>query len=60
MPPSLKSGDFKVMIESAPEAIIVYNVQTFLYLNPFASERLGGDATSLGWLKRARHDRQWT
>lgn len=47
MPPSLKSGDFKAMIESAPEAIIVYNFQTFLYLNPYAAERLGGDAASL-------------
>jgi PAS domain S-box-containing protein len=35
------------MIESAPEAIIVYNFETFLYLNPFAAERLGGDAASL-------------
>ena len=47
MPPSLKSGDFKAMIESAPEAIIVYNFETFLYLNPFAAERLGADAISL-------------
>ena len=47
MPPSLKSGDFKAMIESAPEAIIVYNFETFLYLNPFAAERLGADAASL-------------
>ena len=35
------------MIESAPEAIIVYNFETFLYLNPFASERLDADAASL-------------
>jgi len=47
MPTALKSGDFKAMIECAPEAIIVYNLDTFLYLNPFAAERLGSDAQSL-------------
>lgn len=47
MPPSLRSEDFQVMIESAPEAVIVYNFETFLYLNPFAAERLGADAASL-------------
>jgi len=47
MPPALKSGDFKAMIECAPEAIIVYNLDTFLYLNPFAAERLGAAAQSL-------------
>ncbi|HEV2018535.1 MAG TPA: PAS domain S-box protein [Gemmatimonadaceae bacterium] len=47
MPPTLSSGDFQAMIESAPEAVIVYNFETFLYLNPFASERLGADAASL-------------
>lgn len=41
------SGDFKAMIENAPEAIIVYNFETFLYLNPFAAAQLGGDAGSL-------------
>ncbi len=44
---TLRSGDFQVMIESAPEAVIVYNFETFLYLNPFAAERLGADAASL-------------
>ncbi|HVS59321.1 MAG TPA: PAS domain S-box protein [Gemmatimonadaceae bacterium] len=47
MPPNVKSGDFKAMIESAPEAIMVYNFETFLYLNTFAAERLGADAASL-------------
>jgi PAS domain S-box-containing protein len=47
MPPSLKSGDFQAMIENAPEAVIVYNFKTFLYLNPFAAERLGADAVAL-------------
>jgi PAS domain S-box-containing protein len=35
------------MIEQAPEAVIVYNFETFLYLNPFAAERLEADAASL-------------
>ena len=43
----MKSADFQAMIERAPEAVIVYNFETFLYLNPFAAERLGADATSL-------------
>jgi PAS domain S-box-containing protein len=43
----LNSDDFKAMIENAPDAIIVYNFETFLYLNPFAAEKLGGDAGSL-------------
>jgi PAS domain S-box-containing protein len=47
MPPTLTSADSRTMIESAPEAIIVYNFKTFLYLNPFAAERLGADAASL-------------
>jgi len=47
MPPTLRSVDFQAMVESAPEAIIVYNFETFLYLNPFAAERLEGDAGSL-------------
>ena len=47
MPPNLRSADSQMMIESAPEAIIVYNFETFLYLNPFAAERLGADAASL-------------
>jgi PAS domain S-box-containing protein len=47
MPPTLRSADSQTMIESAPEAIIVYNFKTFLYLNPFAAERLGADAPSL-------------
>ena len=47
MPPTLRIADSQAMIESAPEAIIVYNFKTFLYLNPFAAERLGADAASL-------------
>ncbi len=47
MPDIPKCDDFKAMIANAPEGIIVYNFETFLYLNPFAAERLGADATSL-------------
>ena len=35
------------MIESAPEGIIVYTPEKFLYLNSFAAERLGADRDSL-------------
>jgi two-component system NtrC family sensor kinase len=35
------------MIESAPEAIIVYTPEKFLYLNAFAANRLGLDQASL-------------
>jgi PAS domain S-box-containing protein len=41
------SIDYRTMIESAPEAIIVYTPQKFLFLNGFAASRLGGDASSL-------------
>jgi len=36
-----------MMIESAPEGIIVYTPEKFLYLNAFAAERLGADPASL-------------
>ena len=39
--------DIRAMIATAPEGIIVYNFETFLYLNPFAAERLGANAASL-------------
>ena len=35
------------MIESAPEAIIVYTPEKFLYLNAFAATKLGSDPASL-------------
>ena len=48
MPPTTaSSADFRAMIERAPEAVIVYNFETFLYLNPFAAANLGADADSL-------------
>jgi PAS domain S-box-containing protein len=35
------------MIESAPEAIIVYTPEKFLYMNAFAATKLGSDRASL-------------
>lgn len=46
MPAALKHGDFQAIVESAPEAIIVFNFQHFLYLNRFASEQLGFESES--------------
>ncbi|HEY8852556.1 MAG TPA: PAS domain S-box protein [Gemmatimonadaceae bacterium] len=47
MPPNFRSADFQAMIERAPEAILVYDFETLLYLNPLAEERLGGGAAGL-------------
>jgi PAS domain S-box-containing protein len=44
-PPGL--ADFQTMIESAPEGIIVYTPEKFLYLNAFAAQSLGSDPGSL-------------
>ena len=44
------STDYRVMIESAPEAIIVYTPEKFLFLNQFAADRLGSDPAS--WQSR--------
>src|SRR5690349_7504454 len=41
------SIDYRMMIESAPEAIIVYTPERFLFVNRFAAKRLGSDAESL-------------
>jgi PAS domain S-box-containing protein len=43
----LKHGDFQAIVESAPEAIIVFNFEYFLYLNRFAGEQLGFASDSL-------------
>lgn len=47
MPTAPTIDDFRTMIESAPEAIIVYTPEKFLYLNAFAADRLGFDQASL-------------
>jgi PAS domain S-box-containing protein len=44
---SLKHGDFQAIVETAPEAIIVFNFEHFLYLNRFAVEQLGFESESL-------------
>ena len=47
MPTAPTIADYRTIIESAPEGIIVYTPEKFLYLNPFAAERLGSDPASL-------------
>jgi PAS domain S-box-containing protein len=47
MPKRSTIADLETMIESAPEAIIVYTPEKFLYVNAFAASRLGGDPASL-------------
>jgi PAS domain S-box-containing protein len=47
MQSSLKSERFKAIIECAPEAIIVYDFRTFLYVNPFAATRLDSTQDAL-------------
>jgi PAS domain S-box-containing protein len=42
-----KSADYKAMVEAAPEAIIVYTPEKFLFLNSFAARRLGADRDAL-------------
>ncbi|HEX9221227.1 MAG TPA: PAS domain S-box protein [Gemmatimonadaceae bacterium] len=41
------STEYQMMIEAAPEAIIVYTPEKFLFLNEFAASRLGSDPASL-------------
>ncbi len=47
MPKRPTAADLATMIESAPEAIIVYTPEKFLYVNAFAARHLGADAASL-------------
>lgn len=47
MPAALKHGDFQAIVEYAPEAIIVFNFEHFLYLNRFAVDQLGHESESL-------------
>jgi PAS domain S-box-containing protein len=41
------TADYRTLIESAPEAIIVYTPEKFLFVNAFAAKRLGADRESL-------------
>ena len=43
----LTTADYRTIIESAPEAIIVYTPEKFLFLNKFAADRLGSTTVSL-------------
>jgi PAS domain S-box-containing protein len=47
MPKAVTSVDFQTIVESAPEAVIVYTNGKFLYLNAFAAERLGATSQEL-------------
>ena len=40
-------NEFRSIVESAPDAIIVYTAERFLYLNRFAASRLGASAAEL-------------
>lgn len=41
------SIDYRMIVEAAPEAVIVYTPEKFLFLNEFAASRLGSDPASL-------------
>lgn len=43
----ISPSDYQTIIDSAPEAIIVYAEGRFLFLNRFAAARLGGEAGAL-------------
>lgn len=47
MPTAPTIDDYRTIIESGPEAIIVYTPEKFLYVNPFAAASLGFDQASL-------------
>jgi PAS domain S-box-containing protein len=47
MPSLPAQADYRTIVESAPEAIIVYAEGRFLYVNPVAALRLGADRDSL-------------
>ncbi len=47
MPSIPEQADYRTIVESAPEAIIVYADGRFLYVNPVAALRLGADREKL-------------
>jgi|SRR5688572_2713255 len=47
MPSLPEQADYRTIVESAPEAIIVYADGRFLYVNPVAAQRLGADRETL-------------
>jgi PAS domain S-box-containing protein len=44
---SNSNDEFRTIVESAPDAIIVYTSEKFLYLNRFAAQRLGAEPEQL-------------
>jgi len=47
MSPASSNNQFQAIIEAAPDAIIVYTAEKFLYLNRFAAQRLGAEPSEL-------------
>ena len=47
MSPANSNNQFQTIVESAPDAIIVYTAEKFLFLNRFAAQRLGGEPAEL-------------
>jgi len=47
MTSSNSNSEFQTIVESAPDAIIVYTAEKFLYLNRFAADRLGAAPSEL-------------
>jgi PAS domain S-box-containing protein len=47
MTSSNSNNEFRTIVESAPDAIIVYTTEKFLYLNQFAAHRLGAEPHEL-------------
>jgi len=47
MTSSNSNNDFRTIVDSAPDAIIVYTAEKFLYLNQFAAHRLGAEPEEL-------------
>ena len=43
----MTDNQFQTIVESAPDAIIVYTAEKFLYLNRFAAQRLGAEPAEL-------------
>lgn len=41
------NADYRAIVESSPEAIVVYTPEKFLFLNRFAADQLGSDTASL-------------
>ncbi|HJP60926.1 MAG TPA: PAS domain S-box protein [Gemmatimonadaceae bacterium] len=47
MSPAISNNQFQTIVDSAPDAIIVYTPEKFLFLNRFAAQRLGAEPAEL-------------